>query len=68
MHKLIHDQEVEDQMNAQKRHDAALRYQHELDAQVNETRQRSIDNLVKTMTDRELKYNADLIRRTKLDM
>lgn len=42
---MIKDQEVEDIRNREKQRAAQRRYQEELDRQVNELRQRSIDSL-----------------------
>ncbi len=45
MHQMIRDQEEEDLRNREKKHEAAMRYQRELDAQLNDLRQRSISTL-----------------------
>jgi hypothetical protein len=45
MQKMLKDQELEDQRNREKQRAAARRYQEELDSQLAELRQRSIDSL-----------------------
>jgi hypothetical protein len=45
MQKMLKDQELEDQRNRGKQRAAARRYQEELDSQLAELRQRSIDSL-----------------------
>lgn len=50
MHQMIRDQEAEDRRNREKKHEAAMRYQHELDSQLSDLRQRSIDTLKSKFT------------------
>lgn len=64
MHQMIRNQEIEDRQNREKKHQAAMRYQQELDSQLNDLRQRSFDTLKKTMNEDEIKYNKKLIQTT----
>lgn len=54
--------EREDEEKAQKKRDAALRYQRELDQQLMATRQRSIDGMRKTMSTEEVRMNSEMLR------
>ena len=45
---------------------AGVRYQQELDEQLGAIRSKSLKELTQTMTDDELRYNSDLIRKTGL--
>ena len=51
----------EDELKRDRKRQAALKYQHELDVQLKQTQQRSLDALTKTMSDREISLNRDLI-------
>lgn len=54
--------EQEDVDKDQKKRDAAMRYQRELDQQLTATRQRSIDSMRKTMSTEEVRMNSNMLR------
>ena len=58
--------DVEDEEKRDKKRKNALRYQRELDAQLAISRQKSIDSLKKTMSDKERRFNSDLLMKTGL--
>mmetsp|Transcript_13745 Transcript_13745/g.30307 ORF Transcript_13745/g.30307 Transcript_13745/m.30307 type:complete len:534 (-) Transcript_13745:226-1827(-) len=62
MRTMLKTQEVEDVQKRQAKVDAGKRYQHELDAQLQELRTRSFNSLAKTMSEQEMLYNAELLR------
>jgi len=64
MQQLLQDQEKQENERREKQRLAQLEYQRALDMQVKELRQRSFDSLQKTMSEQEIKYNADLIKKT----
>eukprot|EP01036_Dinobryon_divergens_P033544 gene33544-43350_t len=45
-------------------HHDHMKYQRDLDHQLSDLRQRSMQSLQKTMTDQEEKYNSDLIKKS----
>ena len=55
------DMNKEDEKKREQKRQGALKYQRELDFQLKLTQQRSLDALTKTMSDRELSMNRDLI-------
>eukprot|EP01039_Chlorochromonas_danica_P001408 gene1406-1531_t len=64
MQAMIAKQEEEEARKKQLRREAAGCYQKELDQQVRDLRQRSIDSLTKTMSETERKYNLDLLKKS----
>jgi len=57
----------QDEAAREKKRQAALRYQRELDEQLSVVRARQIQALVKTMSDEEQKYNAALKRKYNVE-
>lgn len=66
MQQLLKDDEQKEQLRREKQRAAQMNYQRALDQQVHEIRQRSFDSLAKTMSEQEIKYNSDLIKKTAL--
>lgn len=63
MRQMLRNQELQAVKEREDKTKAGMRYQQELDAQLGFLRQRSMDSLTKTMTDDELKYNSDMLRK-----
>ena len=61
--KKLKEMALQDEAAKEKKRQAALRYQRELDEQLALVRARQIQTLVKTMSDEEQKYNAALKRK-----
>ena len=61
--KKLKEMAAQDEAAKEKKRQAALRYQRELDEQLAIVRARQIQTLVKTMSDEEQKYNAALKRK-----
>uniref|UniRef100_A0A7S3GV59 Trichohyalin-plectin-homology domain-containing protein n=1 Tax=Spumella elongata TaxID=89044 RepID=A0A7S3GV59_9STRA len=68
MRKMLSDQEKEDQHKRQMKMEAGKRYQQELDAQLKELRDRSFASLAKTMSEQEMLYNSDLLKKTAVNL
>lgn len=62
---ILAKQEQEDISNYQKKKAYHLKYQQDLDRQLGIVKQRSLDALQKTMTEEELKYNSQLIKKSE---
>lgn len=59
---------AEDEKKFQDKKAAHAKYKYDLDNQLNELQRRSLDSLTKTMSEREIKFNADLIRKTGVNL
>lgn len=53
----------EDEAKREAKRQAGLKYQRELDEQLKQSQQRSLNSLIKTMNDREIAMNSDLIKK-----
>jgi len=61
MQQKIKESFKEDEQNLLKKKAAHKKYQHDLDYQLSIVRKRSLDTLTKTMSDREIALNKDLL-------
>lgn len=62
----LKEEEMREMQRREAQRQKQREYQAQLDAQLNAQRQRSFDSLKKTMSQAEIKFNADLIRKTGL--
>jgi len=68
MQNKIKESYKEDEQNFLKKKAAHKKYQQDLDYQLNIVRKRSLDTLTKTMSDREISLNRDLLRKSGVNV
>jgi hypothetical protein len=68
MQNKIKESYKEDEQNFLKKKAAHKKYQQDLDYQLNIVRKRSLDTLTKTMSDREIALNRDLLRKSGVNV